>query len=51
LPEGFTAKGITALVFSCIAGILGMAAVVWYGIGELGEGAQGGVVEKMAGGS
>ncbi|KAL1626493.1 hypothetical protein SLS56_006804 [Neofusicoccum ribis] len=31
LPAGFTARGIVALVFSCIAGFVGMAAIAWYG--------------------
>lgn len=29
LPAGFTARGIVALVFSCIAAILGMAVIAW----------------------
>jgi iron transport multicopper oxidase len=29
LPAGFTAKGIVALVFSCIAAFLGMAVITW----------------------
>ena len=29
LRAGFTARGIVALVFSCISAILGMAAVAW----------------------
>lgn len=29
LPEGFTAGGIVALVFSCIAAVLGMISIVW----------------------
>ncbi|KAK7724129.1 hypothetical protein SLS64_000463 [Diaporthe eres] len=32
LPDGFTARGIVALVFSCISGILGVAVVAWYGL-------------------
>jgi iron transport multicopper oxidase len=31
LPAGFTAKGIVALVFSCLAAFLGMAVIAWYG--------------------
>ncbi|KAK0626772.1 multicopper like protein, partial [Immersiella caudata] len=31
LPAGFTTKGIVALVFSCIIGIVGVAVVAWYG--------------------
>jgi iron transport multicopper oxidase len=33
LPAGFTARGIVALVFSCISGILGVAVIIWYGLG------------------
>lgn len=29
LLEGFTAGGIVALVFSCIAAVLGMISIVW----------------------
>ena len=29
LPEGFTPRGIVALVFSCIAAVLGMISIVW----------------------
>lgn len=29
LPSGFTAKGYVALVFSCIAGVLGVAVIAW----------------------
>ena len=32
LPDGFTARGIVALVFSCISGVLGVAVVAWYGL-------------------
>ncbi|KAH7157021.1 Cupredoxin [Dactylonectria macrodidyma] len=32
LPAGFTPRGIVALVFSCIAGILGICVVGWYGM-------------------
>ncbi|MCJ1352940.1 MAG: hypothetical protein MMC33_002924 [Icmadophila ericetorum] len=35
LPAGFTPRGIVALVFSCISAVVGMAAIVWYGIGEI----------------
>ncbi|KAL9111614.1 MAG: hypothetical protein Q9227_003887 [Pyrenula ochraceoflavens] len=43
LPAGFTARGIVALVFSCLAGILGVAVVAWYGMAELTP-----VVEEQA---
>ena len=36
LTNGFTARGIVALVFSIIAGLLGVAVIAWYGMGELG---------------
>lgn len=29
LPTGFTARGIVALVFSCLSAVLGMAAIAW----------------------
>ena len=29
LPSGFTARGIVALVFSCIAAFIGMAVISW----------------------
>lgn len=32
LPAGFTARGIVALVFSCIAAFIGMGVISWYGI-------------------
>jgi iron transport multicopper oxidase len=37
LPAGFTPRGIVALVFSCIAAVLGLVAIGWYGMGELSE--------------
>lgn len=35
LPAGFTAKGIVALVFSCVAGFLGIAAISFYGMADV----------------
>ena len=35
LPTGFTAKGIVALVFSCIAGVLGLVAISYYGMTDI----------------
>lgn len=29
LPAGFTARGIVALIFSCIAAFAGLAAIAW----------------------
>lgn len=35
LPSGFTARGIVALVFSCIAGVLGIIAIAFYGMADV----------------
>jgi iron transport multicopper oxidase len=35
LPSGFTARGIVALVFSCIAAFLGLAAISFYGMADI----------------
>lgn len=35
LPAGFTARGIVALVFSCIAGFLGLVAIAIYGMADI----------------
>ena len=35
LPAGFTARGIVALVFSCIAAFLGLAAISFYGMADI----------------
>ena len=32
LPSGFTAKGIVALIFSCISAVMGIAVIMWYGM-------------------
>ena len=37
LPEGFTPRGIVALVFSIISAFLGLAAIAWYGAAPLGK--------------
>ncbi|KAH7025110.1 ferroxidase [Microdochium trichocladiopsis] len=34
LPEGFTTRGIVALVFSTLCGILGVLVVIWYGLAD-----------------
>lgn len=34
LPAGFTTRGIVALVFSCVTGILGVCVVAWYGMSQ-----------------
>ena len=36
LPAGFTARGIVALVFSCLSAFLGMGVIVWYGLKPVG---------------
>ncbi|WYZ37375.1 hypothetical protein EsH8_II_000881 [Colletotrichum jinshuiense] len=38
LPDGFTARGIVALVFSCVTGILGVLVVGWYGLAKTEDG-------------
>lgn len=35
LPSGFTARGIVALVFSCVAAFLGMGVIAWYGMSDI----------------
>lgn len=35
LPDGFKSKGIVALTFSIVAGLLGVAVITWYGLGEM----------------
>ena len=37
LPTGFTARGIVALVFSCIAGVLGLATIAYYGMNDIAD--------------
>ena len=44
LPAGFTARGIVALVFSCVSAFVGMAVISWYGSMPITGQAQGGVV-------
>lgn len=34
IPTGFTAKGIVAMVFSCLAGVLGLVTIAIYGLME-----------------
>lgn len=35
LPAGFTARGIVALVFSCVSAFLGMGCIAWYGMHDV----------------
>ncbi|CAI5760784.1 unnamed protein product [Candida verbasci] len=37
LPTGFTARGIIALVFSCVAGVLGLMAIAFYGMNDIAD--------------
>ncbi|MDI1487725.1 MAG: hypothetical protein OHK93_006997 [Ramalina farinacea] len=37
LPAGFEARGIVALVFSCLCAFLGVGVIAWYGAGEIGK--------------
>ena len=34
IEDRFTTRGIVALVFSCVSGILGVAVIAWYGFAE-----------------
>lgn len=36
LPAGFTARGIVALVFSCISALIGLGVISWYGMADKG---------------
>lgn len=36
LPDGFTPRGIVAMFFSCVAALLGLAAITWYGLAAMG---------------
>jgi len=47
LPTGFTAKGYVAMVFSVIAAFLGLASIIWYGLGEISEGEVQGISERI----
>lgn len=40
LPAGFMPRGIVALTFSIIAGLLGVGTIVWYGLGEISQSEQ-----------
>ena len=35
IPAGFQAKGIVALVFSCVAAFVGMGVIGWYGMAPI----------------
>ncbi|KIW04816.1 uncharacterized protein PV09_04001 [Verruconis gallopava] len=48
LPAGFTARGIVALVFSCVAAFVGMAVISWYGIQPVGTSTQRAVEHQVA---
>ncbi|KAK2002455.1 multicopper oxidase [Colletotrichum falcatum] len=48
LPDGFTARGIVALVFSCVTGILGVLVVGWYGLAKTEDGYAGPASETAA---
>lgn len=45
----FTTKGIVALVFSCISGILGVSVIAWYGFADVPEGSFGPVLGPGSG--
>ncbi|KAM5351926.1 hypothetical protein ACJ41O_004649 [Fusarium nematophilum] len=46
LPSGFTPRGIVALVFSCLCGILGIAVVAWYGFAAPPDSASAGAISS-----
>jgi iron transport multicopper oxidase len=35
IPNGFTPRGIVAMVFTVVGAFLGMAVIVWYGIAPI----------------
>ncbi|KAK9450273.1 Cupredoxin [Limtongia smithiae] len=35
IPAGFTARGIVAMVFSCVSAFVGMGFITWYGLSDL----------------
>lgn len=35
IPDGITPRGIVALFFNALCAVLGMAAIAWYGLGEM----------------
>lgn len=50
LPAGFTARGIVALVFSCVSAFVGMAVIVWYGMLPIAnQGVKGGILVESNG--
>ncbi|KAI9884850.1 MAG: hypothetical protein M1823_003377 [Watsoniomyces obsoletus] len=50
LPEGFTTRGIVALVFSILSAFIGIGVIAWYGFLDLSSGAATAVAsEKVAG--
>ncbi|KAF7942721.1 uncharacterized protein EAE97_006175 [Botrytis byssoidea] len=49
LPAGFTAKGIVAMVFSCLAALLGLATITWYGLAEMGDADKEAEKKRLAG--
>jgi iron transport multicopper oxidase len=36
LPAGFTPKGVVAMTFSVLSALLGLAAIAWYGMADMG---------------
>ncbi|KAI5208789.1 hypothetical protein E4T38_02674 [Aureobasidium subglaciale] len=48
VPAGFEARGIVALVFSCIAALVGLAAIAWYGMAPLSSSEQEAAERKVA---
>jgi len=49
LPAGFTARGIVALIFSCISAFLGLAAISYYGLADIGASELASAQRRIAG--
>lgn len=48
LPNGFTPRGIVALTFSCVAALLGLAVISWYGMADMGKASMEAEKRRMA---
>jgi iron transport multicopper oxidase len=47
LPSGFEARGIVALVFSCLSAFLGLVVIAWYGMLPITNPKMRGIVERI----
>lgn len=48
LPAGFTPRGIVALVFSVLAALVGLVAITWYGMADMGTASEEAEKKRMA---